>query len=240
MEPGFKKYVNTFLNSSSGKEFKIIMFTHLVLGSYFSLFSSKFFSLILRVYCIIVRLLPLILTVMAKLRNPEMKLILPAIIDICDIVLELVASQITSQKYLITFVNNLNTYDTVANFKISQFSFETFIRIFVVFTLIPTIFNTGFIAFLFYGDLVITLSYGVVWATVFWRYYKLGVIMIFMYKRLKILSQTLENINIPVNIIEKQKINENLGIIRKCLLYYHNILDAFDEIDCYMQFEVGI
>ncbi|XP_063897022.1 uncharacterized protein LOC135118573 [Helicoverpa armigera] len=63
----------------------------------------------------------------------------------------------------------------------------------------------------------------------------ISIYLISIFGRMKLLKKTLENNLVPVNIVGKEQLDKNVNIVRKCVGYYTNMIDAWNIIDNDMQ-----
>ncbi|PZC80212.1 hypothetical protein B5X24_HaOG200958 [Helicoverpa armigera] len=68
----------------------------------------------------------------------------------------------------------------------------------------------------------------------------ISIYLISIFGRMKLLKKTLENNLVPVNIVGKEQLDKNVNIVRKCVGYYTNMIDAWNIIDNDMQIMLAV
>lgn len=56
-----------------------------------------------------------------------------------------------------------------------------------------------------------------------------------LYNRMGFIKKRLQSNLIHINIVGKDQIERNVRVVRKCLGYYHNLLDNVQQLDTAMQ-----
>lgn len=224
-------------------EIAIIKFLHFIFGQYYEISSSKVFSVIHRIYCILITILItwfLSNTITNIDQSSIVKLILCIILS--QNLTWSLASQLTNQAYLSSYLLRLRTYDVIMGYKKHIFESKSTIIIMLI-SFVGKIYY-----FIDYLNASIPFKFSVLF-NIFKIHicfvaaeihkYKLMLALGLLQTRLKLLRKTLEQNTIPVNIVGQNMIIQKLQNARKCLLNYNSLLSTFDDIDAHAQYTVS-
>lgn len=224
-------------------EIAIIKFLHFIFGQYYEISSSKVFSVFHRIYCILITIL-ITWFLSNTVKNIDQSSIVKFIL--CIILSQnltwSLASQLTNQAYLSSYLLRLRTYDVIMGYKKHIFESKSTIII-MLFSFVAKIYY-----FIDYLNASIPFKFAVLFNIFKFQIcfvaadihkYKLMLALGLLQTRLKLLRKTLEQNTIPVNIVGQNMIQQKLRNARKCLLYYNNLLSTFDDIDAHAQYTVS-
>lgn len=230
----------------------MLMIVLIVYGQYNKISSSKIISVLLRVHCIFVSLLiivPLVLLYFFELSQWHSTISL--LLSVVEIQFLFFVFQITSQVGLYKYVSNIIMYDSLLGslkhkkiaivpsavvffmaitcLTLAKFIFDLFFSpLWVSFFLE----NKYYASILFIGKHLTVYSLHLTTCTIVY-------VLALLHHRLMQLRKTLERNTVPVNIVSKEEALPKLRVARRCLLYYNNLLDAYDEVDSTVQFKVS-
>lgn len=225
-------------------EIVIIKFVYLVFGQYYTISSSKIISMFHRLFCVSVNFFIITLLIFDLIK---LNTITTTAKRICLIMIAFeycvwcLVTLLTDQSYISTYILTLSTYDAVLGYKkiiyVSKYAI-IYMWTFLIAKLFNSMKSLDTLEELRDRIMlhVFNFSESALHVTC---YSSLVVVLSIFLTRLALLRETLGRNTVPVNIVSKDKIKSRLRTIRKCLIYYNNLLDTLDSIDKHTQLLVS-
>ncbi|KAG6443561.1 hypothetical protein O3G_MSEX002891 [Manduca sexta] len=155
-----------------------------------------------------------------------------------EYVLSVIISLLTADDYIFRYFRSLETLDVVMGIK-SRSIFNNKVRCLVAYM---TLFRILFLFIHYSGDedVYSLLSYNIPLLNQRIDSFVSVVIFYTLLVRMKILRVRFERNPIPINIVNKNNVMNNINEVRRCLLDYNNLLDNFHDIEEELQYLVGL
>lgn len=229
-------------NNSIVPEIRVIQFLHFIIGYYYEISSLKLLSALHRLYCILVTTgitvwVSCLVFEQEDYTYDNFGIFLLAVFLVENIVCSLTAL-LTNQAYVSTYCTTLRLYDAIIGYKSYFFASKPLIVWILFFMIVKTMhcvfmFKHILLSFFNVSLYVITLGVNL-------NFFKIVLVLGLFQTRLSFLRETLEGVKMPVNIIGQDEVRQKFRIVRKCVLYYGNLLDLFDDIDAYLEVSVSL
>lgn len=231
-------------------DIKILMALLIVFGQYIKLNSLKITSVFIRIYCTCVTLFSVYYTIFNMgLIQSNVRSVTSNTLMVMQYLCWFCTSQFTSRVYLSTYTQTILTCDTLMGHTKNVFEINNLYIVMIItkcLSLLSLINNGLFSSFwidLYLRDItkgiLISISHYFVMFSNDLAPFTITWVVGMLHYRLMLLRKTLERNTVPVNIVGKDKIQPKLRLVRKCLINYNNLLDAFDGVDFQMQFTVS-
>nr|CUQ99359.1 TPA: Gustatory receptor 18 [Manduca sexta] len=155
-----------------------------------------------------------------------------------EYVLSVIISLLTADDYIFRYFRSLETLDVVMGIK-SRSIFNNKVRCLVAYM---TLFRILFLFIHYSGDedVYSLLSYNIPLLNQRIDSFVSVVIFYTLLVRMKILRVRFERNPIPINIVNKNNVMNNINEVRRCLLDYNNLLDNFHDIEEELQYLMAI
>ncbi|KAF9813855.1 hypothetical protein SFRURICE_008010 [Spodoptera frugiperda] len=137
---------------------------------------------------------------------------------------------VRGQEYMERFSKGLSTCDAIMGFKDKSIMTEILFGISV-----SVLIAKGLITLFWCYNISFELSTCVMMFSTEFNYLLHCVCQMTLYNRMGFIKKRLQSNLIHINIVGKDQIGRNVRVVRKCLGYYHNLLDNVQQLDTAMQ-----
>lgn len=201
----------------------IILSIRLLLGFYYNISHSIYVRYVFKLYC---TLLCLGLTYLYCIKDIFKK----PIFTIEYIVYSLFSS-FSGHEFVFKYLNDIKICDAVMGFKEIPF-YNNEMVIFMIIAFICRLFIISLSRFGFFSAINIIIL------AVDTNHIIPALIFLPLYIRMKMIKSCMQNNIVPVNIVQKYELKRYMVVVRKCLIYYNNLLESMKNVDNYLQFMV--